>query len=327
MDRRAFMGVLAGGLLAAPLAVEAQQAATPVIGYLSARSLDDAGDLVAAFRGGLKDAGFIEDKSVSIEYRWALGRYERLPALAAELVRLPVTVLVAMGGDRAALAAKKATSSIPIVFSVGSDPVWLGLVASYNRPGGNATGINIVTTTLEAKRIALLRELVLQTSTLGVLLNPDRPGVDRQIKDAQDAARALGVQVRILRASSDREIEAAFTTVAQERIAALAVGAAPFFDTRRDKIVALAAHRGVPTMYHFREFAEAGGLMSYGIDPADTSRQIGVYTGRILKGAKPADLPVMEPTKFELVINLKTAKALGLTIPPSLLQRADQVIE
>jgi putative tryptophan/tyrosine transport system substrate-binding protein len=327
MDRRTFLGTLAGGLLAAPLAAGAQPAATPVIGYLSARSLDDAGDLVAAFRGGLSDAGFIEDKSVSIEYRWALGRYERLPALAAELVRLPVTVLVATGGDRAALAAKKATSSIPIVFSVGSDPVWLGLVTSYNRPGGNATGINIVTTTLEAKRIALLRELVPQTSTLGVLLNPDRPGVDRQIKDVQQAARALGVQVRILRASSDREIEAAFTTVAQERIAALAVGAAPFFDTRRNTIVALAAHRAVPTMYHFREFAEAGGLMSYGIDPADTSRQIGVYTGRILKGAKPADLPVMEPTKFELVINLKTAKALGLTIPPSLLARADQVIE
>ncbi len=327
MPRRAFLASIAGGLLAAPLAAGAQSAAMPVIGYLSARSLDDTADLLVAFRRGLSDTGFVEGTNVMIEYRWALGRYDRLPVLAVELVRRPVTVIVATGGERAAMAAKRASSTIPIVFSVGSDPVALGLVASYNRPGGNATGVNILTPMLEAKRIGLLRELAPQAATVGVLLDQHTPPFERQLTDAQQAARALGLQIRILRASTDREIEAAFSAVAQERISALAVGASPFFDTRRNKIVALAAHYAVPTTYHFREFAEAGGLMSYGIDPADTSRQTGVYAGRILKGAKAADLPVMEPTKFELVINLKTAKALGLTIPPSLLQRADQVIE
>jgi putative ABC transport system substrate-binding protein len=328
MERRAFLVTLGGGLLTAPLAAEGPQLPkTTVIGYLSGRSLDDTADLVAAFRQALTEDGFIEGKNLTIEYRWAFGQYDRLPALAAELVRRPVSILVATGGESAALAAKAATSTIPIVFSIGSDPVNLGLVASYNRPGGNATGINILTPTLEAKRIGLLHELVPQAATIGLLLNPNNPPAQSQLTDAQEAARALGLQIRVLRATTDRDIDAAFKTVAQQRIAALTVAAAPFFDTRRNTIAALAAHHAVPTMYHFRLFTAAGGLMSYGIEQLDTSRQVGVYTGRILKGAKPADLPVLEPTKFELVINLKTAKALGLTIPPSLLQRANQVIE
>jgi putative ABC transport system substrate-binding protein len=237
-----------------------------------------------------------------------------------------VAILVTTGGDSAALAAKAATSTIPIVFSMG-DPVKAGLVASYNRPGGNATGINILTQTLDPKRLGLLHELVPQAATIGFLLNPDFPLAEEQSKDMQEAARAIGLHIHVLRANTDREIEAAFETVAQDRIGALAVAASPFFDTRRDTLVALAARHAVPTMYHFREFAAAGGLMSYGIDPVDAYRQVGVYAGRILKGAKPADLPVLQPTKFEFVINLKTAKTLGLKIPARLLSFVDEVIE
>jgi putative ABC transport system substrate-binding protein len=247
--------------------------------------------------------------------------------MAAELVRKPVDVLASTGGESAALAAKAATSTIPIAFIIGGDPVKLGLAASYNRPGGNATGISILTSTLEPKRLGLLHELVPQAATIGVLLNPSFPPFEGQLRDVQEAAHALGVQTHLLRASTDREIDAAFETIAQQRIAALAVGADPFFDTRRDKLVATAARHAVPTMYHFREFAAAGGLVSYGASITDVYREFGIYTGRILKGTKPIDLPVLQPTKFELVINLKTAKALGLDVPPGLSARADEVIE
>jgi ABC-type uncharacterized transport system substrate-binding protein len=325
IGRREFI-TLIGGAVAWPLAASAQQPAMPVIGYLSARSPEDTTHLVAAFRRGLVENGYVEGQNVAIEYRWALGQVDRLPALAAELAGRPVAILVATGGESAALAAKAATSTIPIVFSMG-DPVKAGLAASYNRPGGNATGINLLTQTLEPKRLGLLHELVPQAATIGFLLNPNFPSAEDQSKDMQEAARAIGLQIHMLRANTDREIETAFETVAQHRIAALSVAASPFFDTRRDALVALAARYAVPTMYHFREFAAAGGLMSYGIDPVDAYRQVGVYAGRILKGAKPADLPVLQPTRFEFVINLKTAKALSLEIPARLLSFVDEVIE
>jgi putative ABC transport system substrate-binding protein len=326
MKRREFITLLGGAAVAWPVAARAQQPAMPVIGYLSARSPEDTAHLVPAFRQGLGEGGFVEGQNVTIEYRWALGQVDRLPALAAELAGRPVAVIVTTGGESAALAAKAATSTIPIVFSMG-DPVKAGLAASYNRPGGNATGINILSDTLESKRLGLLRELVPQAVTIGFLLNPNFPSAESQSKDVQEAARAIGLQIHVLRANTDREIEAAFETIAQHRIAAVAVAASPFFDTRRDKLVALAARHSVPTIYQFREFVAAGGLVSYGIDPIDAYRQVGVYAGRILKGAKPSDLPVLQPTKFELVINLKTAKALGLDVPLHLQQLADEVIE
>jgi putative ABC transport system substrate-binding protein len=319
--------VLTLSLTIAPFVAGAQQAAIPMIGYLSGRSPADTSHLVAAFHRGLSEGGFVEGKNVMVEYRWADGQHDRLPTLAAELVHRPLAVLVSTGGESAALAAKAATSTTPIVFSMGSDPIKAGLVASYNRPGGNATGINILTTTLEAKRLGVLHELLPQAATIGFLLNPNLPPAEGQLRDVEGAARILGLQIHVLRATTDREIDTAFETVTRRRIAALAVAAGPFFDTRREKLVALAARHKVPTMYHFREYTVAGGLMSYGIDLPDVYRQVGVYAARVLKGAKPSDLPVMQPTKFEFVVNLNTAKALGLTIPPSLLLRADQVIE
>jgi putative tryptophan/tyrosine transport system substrate-binding protein len=326
VTRREFMSLLGGAAAAWPVAARAQQPAMPVIGYLSARSPGDTAHLVPAFRQGLSEGGFVEGQNVTIEYRWALGQVDRLPALAAELAGRPVTILVTTGGESAALAAKAATSTIPIVFSMG-DPVKAGLAASYNRPGGNATGINILSDTIEPKRLGLLHELVPQAATIGFLVDPNFPSAEDQSKDVQEAARAIGLHIHVLRAKTDHEIEAAFETVAQHRIGALAVAASPFFDTRRDTLVALAARHAVPTMYHFREFAAAGGLLSYGIDPVDAYRQVGVYAGRILKGAKPADLPVLQPTKFEFVINLKTAKTLGLEIPARLISFVDEVIE
>src|SRR5262249_16770630 len=326
LKRREFI-VLLGGAAAWPLAARAQQPAMPVIGYLSSRSPDETAHLVAAFRRGLGENGFVEGQNVTIEYRWALGQYDRLPAMALELVRHPVTVLTTTGGEPSAFAAKAATSTIPIVFTVGEDPVKQGLVASYNRPGGNATGVRLLTTPAEPKRLGLLHELVPQATTIGVLLNPAYSGSASQLSDVQEVARTLNLQVHILQASTDREIESAFEAVAAEGIQALGVAGDPFFDTRREKLVALAARHAVPTIYQFREYAVAGGLMSYGVDASEAYRLVGVYTGRVLKGVKPADLPVIETVKFEFVINLRTAKSLGVTISDNLLSLADEVIE
>jgi putative ABC transport system substrate-binding protein len=324
--RRRELIVALGGAAAWPLTASAQQPAMPIIGFLSSRSPADTVNELAAFRRGLADSGYIEGQTATIEYKWALGQYDRLPAMATELVRRPVAVLVATGGEPAALAAKTATSSLPIVFAMG-DPVKRGLVASLNRPGGNATGIGILSPDLEAKRLGLLHELVPQAVTLGVLLNPNFPPAQDQLDEVQEVARTTGLRIHVLRASIDREIDTAFDSIAQQRIAALSVTSDPFFDTRRDKLVALAASHAVPTMYQFREYVEAGGLMSYGVVLTDVYRQVGTYTARILKGAMPADLPVQQPTKFELVINLKTAKVLGLNIPSGVLAIVDQVIE
>jgi putative tryptophan/tyrosine transport system substrate-binding protein len=325
--RREFITLLSGAAAAWPLAARAQQVAMPVIGYLSSRSPDDTRHLLAAFLRGLNEAGYVEGQSVMIEYRWARGQYDRLAAMAAELAGRPVTILVATGGEPAALAAKAVSSTVPIVFATGGDPVRLGLAASYNRPGGNATGINFLTATLEAKRLGLLHELLPNLGTIGVVLNPDFPLAEAQLLDMQDAARALGLQIHPLRANTDGEVEAAFEIMARERIGALAVAASPFFDTRQDLLVALAARHSVPAVYQFREYAAAGGLMSYGIDPLDAYRQVGVYAGRILKGAKAGELPLLQPTKFEFVINLRTAKALGIKFSDNLLSLADEVIE
>jgi putative tryptophan/tyrosine transport system substrate-binding protein len=325
MKRREFIAAL-GGAAAWPLAARGQQPVMPVVGFLHARSPDDVAYQVAAFRHGLGEAGYIEGESVSVQYRFALGDYGQLPEMAAELVRRPVAVLVA-GSDPAALAAKAATSNIPIVFAVGSDPIKLGLVASDSQPGGNATGINILTSALEAKRLGLLHELMPQAAIIGVLVNPNYSPAESQLRDLHEAARAIGLQIHALRSSTDPEIDAAFEAVAQQHIAVLVVAADPFLDTHRDKIVALAQHHSIPAMYQFREHAVAGGLMSYGINLPDVYRQLGIYTGKILKGTKPADLPVMQPTKFELVINLKTAKALGIEVPTSMQLLADEVIE
>jgi putative tryptophan/tyrosine transport system substrate-binding protein len=326
VKRRDFITLLGGAAAVWPLTAHAQQPAMPVIGFLHARSPDDAMPQVAAFRRGLAESGYIEGQNAIIEYRWARGRYDTLPAMAAELIRLPAIVLVA-GSEPAALAAKAATSTIPIVFSIGSDAIKLGLVAGYNRPGGNSTGVSMFTAALEAKRLGLLHELLPQAATMGVLLNPNYSLAENQLRDVQDAARSIGVQIHILWASTDDEIDAAFETLSEQRIAALLQAADPFFDTRRGKLVALVARYAVPTMYHFREYPAAGGLMSYGIDIIDVYRQVGVYVGRILKGEKPTDLPILQPTKFEFVINLKTAKALGLNVPDKLLALADEVIE
>ena len=326
MRRRDFITLLGGAAVTWPLAARAQRPAMPVIGFLSSRSPDDTANLVAAFRRGLADSGYIEGQTVTIEYKWALGQYDRLPAMAVELTRRPVAVLVTTGGEPSALAAKTATSSIPIVFAMG-DPVKRGLAASLNRPGGNATGMSILSPDLEAKRLGLLHEILPQAVILGVLLNPNFPPAQEQLDEVQEAARATGLQIHVLRASIDREIDAAFEAVARLRVAALSVTSDPFFDTRRDKLIALAARYAVPTMYQFREYAVAGGLMSYGIDLPDVYRQVGTYAARILKGAKPADLPIQQPSKFELVINLQTARALGINIPPGVLAIADEVIE
>jgi putative ABC transport system substrate-binding protein len=327
MRRREFMTLLGGSLVAWPLAARAQQPAMPVIGYLSTRAPDESAHLLAAFRRGLADIGFVEGQNVRVEYRWALGEYDRLAAQAAELVHRPVAVLAATGGEPAALAAMAATATIPVVATFAADPVKQGLIGSLSRPGKNVTGISNLATTLEAKRLGLLHELVPQAAKIGVLLNPALSTTANQLNDLQEAARTIGLQLHILRASTDGEIDAAFESVAQNRIPALAMAGDPFFNSRRDKLVALAARYAVPSMYSFRDYAVAGGLMSYGIDLPDVYRQIGVYVGRILKGAKPADMPVEQPTKFEFVINLKTAKALGLTVPEGLLNAADEVIE
>ena len=326
MRRREFIALCGGATAAWPLAVRAQQSTMPVIGLLYVRSPEDSAPQVAAFRRGLAENGYLEGQNVTIEYRWGLGHYERMPAMAAELARLPVSVILA-GAEPSVLAAKAATSTIPIVFVVGSDPVKLSLVASYNSPGGNATGVNILTTNLDVKRLGLLNELIPSTKLLGVLINPNFPYAQDQLGQLDAAANAAGLRLQIYNASNPAEIDTAFQAITRDHIPALSVTADPFFDTRRDQLIALAAQHGVPVMYQFRQYAQAGGLLSYGVDLPDAYRQAGIYVARILKGAKPAELPVMQPTKFEFVINLRTAKALKLTIPSGVLAIADEVIE
>jgi putative tryptophan/tyrosine transport system substrate-binding protein len=309
-----------------PYMARAQQKSLPVIGFLSSRSPEDSSAQMAAFRQGLAELGYVEGENLAIEYRWARGDYKRLPALAGDLVSKPLRVLATVGGEPPAFAAKAATSTIPIVFSAG-DPVETGLVESYNRPGGNITGIDIMSSELETKRMGLLHDLVPQATTIGFLVNPAFSSAEAQQRAVEEAAHALKLQVLILGANSDGEIEKAFETMVQQHIGVLFFATAPFFDTRRAKLLTLQSQYRLPTAYSSREYAAEGGVMSYGPDTADAYRQVGIYVGRILKGEKPADLPVMRPTKFELIINLNTAKALGLTVPLLLLAQADEVIE
>jgi putative ABC transport system substrate-binding protein len=325
LRRREFITLL-GGAAAWPLSARAQQPAMPVVGFLSGRSPYESGTVVGAFGQGLGETGYFESKNVIIEYRWAEGRYDRLPALAAELVSRQVTAIAAVGGPNSGQAAKAATATIPIVFISGTDPVQEGLVASLNKPGGNATGVNPLLPAMEGKRLGLLREIIPNAVLIAVLLNPTSRVFNHQVNDIQEAAREVGQQLLVLRASSEDEIEAAFATAAERRASGLLVGADPFMLSRRERLVALAAQYAIPAIYEVREYATAGGLMSYGISLTDAYRQAGIYVGRILKGEKPGDLPVLKPTKFDFVINLKTAKALGLTIPPGILAIADEVI-
>jgi putative tryptophan/tyrosine transport system substrate-binding protein len=313
--------------MAPPLSARAQQPVTRVIGFLNNLSPGAIARPVAAFREGLKETGYIEGHNIVIEYRWAESHDDRLLEMAADLVRRQVAVIVATGGGASALAAKAATTTIPIVFSSATDPVELGLVVSLNRPGGNATGVHVMTNSLEAKRLGLLHELLPNAATISVLVNPGTPGADSQLTEAETAAQALARKIHVLRAHNEPELDSAFATLAEDHADALLVAADPFFNAHRQQIVTLAARYAIPAIYEFREFAAAGGLMSYGISLADAYRQVGLYTGKILQGAKVADLPIMQPTKFELVINLKTAKALGLQVPPTLLAHADEVIE
>jgi putative ABC transport system substrate-binding protein len=326
MRRREFITFL-GGAATWPLAASAQQRAMPVVGFLSGASPTEFAHYVAAFRRGLGEAGFDEGRNVTIEYRWAEGQYGRLPALAAELVGRQVNALVATGGLAASLAAKAATTTIPIVFTLGSDPVKFGLVASLNRPGGNITGASFLVNQLVAKQLDLLNQLAPTAVKIAFLVNPDNPNVLADTNEVQAAARRLGLQVFVINARAEGDFEQAFTALVQGSATALIVSSDPFLLVRRAQLVALVARHPVPAIFGYREVTAAGGLMSYGASLADTYRQVGTYTGRILSGAKPADLPVVQPTKFELVINLKTAKALGIEIPPMLLAVADEVIE
>jgi putative ABC transport system substrate-binding protein len=326
MRRRDFIVRFAGTAAGWPFAVRAQQKATPVIGNLITGTRDSSSPGAVGLREGLSETGYVEGQNLTIEERWAEGRYDRLPALAADLVGRNVDVLVA-GSDHAARAAKAATSKIPIVFIAGGDPVGDGLVASLARPGGNLTGVSFLMIELNAKRLELLSELIPQTKVIALLVSPNNTAIERIVRDAQEAARASGVRLHILKASTEGEIEAAFAALVQRQAGALLVATDPFFFTRRELIVGLAARHAVPAIYEFSQFVTAGGLISYGTSLPGVMRQVGIYAGKILKGAKPADLPVVQPTAIELVINMKTAKALGLTVPPKLLAAADEVIE
>jgi putative ABC transport system substrate-binding protein len=326
MKRRAFIRLIGAAAAGWPIIARAQQPALPVIGVLSGRSLEDSKEFMAAFGQGLNEAGFFEHRNVAIEYRWAENHVDRLPALAAELVRQQVTVILAVGGVPPTQAAKATTSTIPIVFVVGGDPIKLGLVASLNRPGGNVTGVTILSGALTAKRLELLRELRPQAS-VACLVNPSSPEAEAQLTDIREAVHTTGKEVRLLSVSNDHDLDAAFATLIREQIGGLLLANDALFVGRREQIVALAARHAIPTMYFLREFAAVGGLMSYGNSLADAYHRVGISTGRILRGVKPADLPVEQAVKIELVLNLKTAKALGLEIPPMLLARADEVIE
>jgi putative ABC transport system substrate-binding protein len=323
--RREFITLLGGAATAWPLAAHAQQPAMPVVGFMSARSADDSTRVVAAFRQGLAEMGYVEGRNVVIEFRWAQGQVDRVPALTRELVDHPVAVIAAVGASE--LAAKAATTTIPIIFGTGNDPVGTGVVTSLNRPGGNITGATFLSSALGAKRLGLLRDLVPGVEVIALLVNPNTVAGQSQTPDVQDAARALGQRLVVLNADSDASLEGSFAALGREHVGALLVGGDPFFDSRRDRVVALVSQHRMPAIYQFREYALAGGLMSYGASITDMYRQVGLYVGRVLKGEKPGDLPVVGPTKFELVINIKTARALGVKISDNLLSLADEVIE
>ena len=325
MRRREFFGVLGGAAAAWPVAARAQQPAMPVVGFLFFRPPEKSAHILAAFREGLREGGYVEGKNVAIEYRFAGGQLERLPLLAADLVQRQVAVIAA--GPRAGEVAKSATAVIPIIFMTGADPVRTGLVANLNRPGGNLTGVTMLATELETKRVSLLKDLVPKAATIAVLVDSNNSSVAFQVEEIQAAARSVGVPVQVVSASSERDFDAAFETIMQWRADALIVAASSYFNDYGDRLATLAARHKIPAIYELREFVEAGGLMSYAPSLVAAFRQVGNYTARILKGDKPADLPVMLPTKFEFVINLRTAKALGLSIPPGLLALADEVIE
>ena len=326
MDRRTFVGGVASGLLAAPLVVQAQKSTIPVIGFLYGASAAEWSNRYAAFRKGLAETSYADGQNVRVEVHSLEGQYERLPFVAADLARRQVAVIVATGGPQIALAAKAATSTVPIVVTFGGDPVRAGLVASLNRPGGNITGVVLDAVELVAKLLDIFREFLPHATAVALLVNPESPTAVRYERATQEAANALGLQVQVLRTRTQRELEAAFVALAELRTGGLLVGADPFFEIQREQLIALAARHRIPAFYFVREFVAAGGLASYGTSFNEAIREAGVYTGRILRGAKPADLPIIQPTKFELVINLKTAKALGITIPQSLLVRADEVI-
>jgi len=325
MRRRKFITLL-GGAAAWPLAAVAQQSAIPTIGFLRSTRSDASTDLLVALRKGLKETGYVEGQNLTIEYRWAENQQERLSALAADLVRQRCVAIIA-GGVNAAFAAKAATATIPIIFATGVDPIKSGLVGSFNRPGGNITGVFSVSASMEGKQLGLLREVVPTAAVIGMLVNPTSPGSERQERETQAAAQALGQQLHVFKASGERDIDNVFATLTQYRIGALLIAANALFTGQRDQLIALAARHAMPVLHYTREFAEAGGLMSYGSSLTDAYRQVGVYVGRVLKGEKPADLPIIQSSTFELVINLKTAKTLGLTVPYGLLNAADEVIE